>query len=217
MEEHMKAVSRIGGVSRRIRLTAHSRVRLERFKDSSGSSSIRFRKVHSASSARTPSAKETNIRRLAAAIIDRVPDFDVSELDDESLDRTVDMIVGLLPRRSAWDAILGPFYTTGSLCRTLNITRQALDSRVRTGSLIRVRTVDGRFLYPSFQIHDGVAVPGLAPVVRILRSGTEDDYAIAQWLATPGGDGRSPARRLLDGESTDVDREARHTAAAWGA
>lgn len=214
MEEHTKAVVSRREISGRKQVSAHVRVKKH---DSSVTTSNHVSEAPSAPGKRTAGAKEANIRRLATAIIDRVPDFDVSELDGESLDRTVEMIVGMLPRRSSWDAVLGPFYTTGSLRRTLNITRQALDSRVRTGSLIRVRTVDGRFLYPSFQIHDGVSIHGLAPVVRILRSGTDDDYAIAQWLATPGDDGRSPAHRLLDGESADVEREARHTAVTWSA
>ena len=157
----------------------------------------------------------SSIERLVQALVERAPDLDERALDDEHLRATVDMIANVLPRHSPWDDALGPFYTTTSLRKALGITRQAIDSRCQNGSLIRVRTVDGGYLYPSFQIQDGVPIRGLRRVVQVLRQGTDDDYTIAQWLATPTQDRPSPADRLRAGDDDAVLREARHAAGAW--
>ncbi len=155
--------------------------------------------------------------RLADAILERVPDLDEWALDDEHLDETVDMIAGVLPRRSPWDELLGPFYTTHSLGKVLGVSRQAIGKRVGSGSLVRVRTQDGESLYPAFQVRDGVLVPGLGEVVQALRMGTDDEYSIAQWLATPVDGGLSPIERLAAGDVDGMLTQARHTAMAWAA
>ena len=159
--------------------------------------------------------KEERIRVLARQLIEHAPEIDDWVLDDENLPDTVSSMLRAMPRRSPWDDILGPFYTTGGMRAALGISRQAIGNRVKTGSLVRVRTAEGESLFPAFQLHEGVPIRGLKPVVQALRTGTDDEYAIAQWLATPHGDRPSPAERLADGDQEDVLRQARHTASVW--
>lgn len=157
-------------------------------------------------------------RRLLEAVAARLDRLDADEVVDAQLEELADRMVASIPQRSPWDEILGPFYTTQRIQQLLGITRQAVTKRVQSGSLVRVMTSEGTALFPVFQIQGGRPLAGLREVVTQLRQGTDDDYAIAQWLVTPDPrTGLSPSMRLANGEDRSVAAQAADTAAAWAA
>lgn len=119
-----------------------------------------------------------------------------------------------------WTDIVGPCYTTASLVRTLGWTEAMASEAVDSLSLLRVTTSDGVDLYPAFQIWDGKPVGGLADVLRVLRTGVDNQWTWAQWLNTPltdedGVEQPTNVQRLREGQLADVLREAMHDAAVW--
>lgn len=119
-----------------------------------------------------------------------------------------------------WANIVGPCYTTASLARTLGWTEAMVSEAVDSLSLLRVTTSDGIDLYPAFQIWDGKPVGGLADVLRVLRTGVDNQWTWAQWLNTPLTDEHgisqpTNVQRLREGQLADVLREAKHDAAVW--
>jgi len=128
--------------------------------------------------------------------------------------------VGLPTAPAALDphfADVGPFYDSrGAQVQLGGITKQALDSRRHSGSVLAMRTGDGHWLYPAWQFtgKGGIHL-GLVPALKALRS--LDGWAAAVWLvsAHPDFGGQSPRqalRRKVDPEL--VAAVARHDALA---
>lgn len=144
---------------------------------------------------------------------------DVEEVAEQVVDR--------LPiAASPWAEIVGPCYTSGSLQKELGRGRAAVSKAVAELRLLRLRTADGRTVYPAFQIVDGSTVRGMREVLTELRRGIDDEWTWAQWLNTPvpdesSEDGASRRRRNIDrliaGEVDSVVKAAQRTAASWAA
>lgn len=115
-------------------------------------------------------------------------------------DQAVDYLLGLRSPDGEANRLadtVGPFWTSETVMRALTIpTRQALHSRIRSGSLLAVKTSDGKLLFPLSQFvrtRGTVRVrPGLQTVFRTLRR--EDPWAVALLLHTPAEElqGRTP-------------------------
>jgi hypothetical protein len=92
----------------------------------------------------------------------------------------------------------GPFYDSkGAQLQLGGVTKQALDSRRHTGSVLAMRTGDGHWLYPAWQFTgQGGVHPALAPVFKALR--LLDGWSAAVWLISdhPDFGGKSPRRAL---------------------
>lgn len=122
---------------------------------------------------------------------------------------------------SPLEDLTGPFYDTPSLRKWLGVTRQALDSRARHGSILALTTGDGTRVYPAWQWRtDKSTVPHLAEVLPPLLAGSHDPWTVALWMSAPvdWGDGREvPAWKWLDenGDPTPVLAEARADGARW--
>lgn len=80
-----------------------------------------------------------------------------------------------------------------------------------------LRTEDGVRLFPSFQLHDGGVVAGLAEVLCILQTGTDSPWTWAQWLNVElaNQDPRRNIQYLYDGRLNEAVRAAHHVAWAW--
>jgi hypothetical protein len=95
-------------------------------------------------------------------------------------------MVETVPRRSAWNA-LGPFYSTTGIAKVLGgVSRQAIEERRRRRTLIALRTAEGTWVYPAFQLDDRNRP--MAPVVeahRRLVAGGVDDWTSAAALLGP--------------------------------
>ncbi len=122
---------------------------------------------------------------------------------------------------SPLEELTGPFYDTPSLRKWLGVTRQALDSRARHGSILALMTGDGTRVYPAWQWRaDKSTVPHLAEVLPPLLAGSHDPWTVALWMTAPvdWGDGREvPAWKWLDEDldPTPVLDEARADGARW--
>lgn len=98
-------------------------------------------------------------------------------------------------------ADVGPFYISDGAIRQLGgISKQAVDSRRRTWSILAMRTQDGTWLYPAWQFTgDGRVHDVLRSVLKALRG--MDRWAAGVWLVSDHPDlgGRSPRQALRDG------------------
>jgi hypothetical protein len=84
--------------------------------------------------------------------------------------------------------LLGPFWSSAKVRAALGInTRQALDSRITSGSILGLPTSDRRLLFPVFQfVAHGEQVrvrPALAGMFSVLRS--QDPWSVAVMVNTP--------------------------------
>lgn len=105
-----------------------------------------------------------------------------------------------------YDVQLGPFYDTTGVASWLGVSRQALGDRVRRGTLLACRTLDGHLLYPAFQFSRvGEVRPGVLEVIGLMARHGVDGWTTATWLTT-----RSPA---FDGD-TAVDHLVVHRSSA---
>lgn len=120
--------------------------------------------------------------------------------------------------------LLGPFWSGARVREALGIpTRQALDSRRRSGSVLGLKTGHGTRLYPLFQFqrHRGGRVevkPALVPVLRTLRG--FDAWAVGVLLHTtaPELDGLTPLEWTRRHRSPDaIANFARSVARNWSA
>lgn len=132
-----------------------------------------------------------------------------------------DRMVASIPVRHRYDAVLGPFYDTTGLRKWLGLTRQALASRVRAGSLLACPTEDGQLVYPAWQFRsDGTTVPHLPAVIKILRPQAKTPWTVATWLRTAGGndlDGMDAVSWLDAGRDPEpILEQARADGARWG-
>ena len=154
-------------------------------------------------------------RRLDAL---RAQGHDADVLGDA--DTLAERMLATVPEPSPW-AELGPFYSTAGIARVLGgVSRQAVEERRRRRTILALRTADGAWVYPAFQL-DGRnrVVAGLAEVLaRFPADGADDEWMAAAFVAAPqpGLDGRSIVDHLRDGGApADVLALADERAARW--
>jgi hypothetical protein len=129
-------------------------------------------------------------------------------------------MLAAVPQPSPWSE-LGPFYSTAGIARVLGgVSRQAIEERRRRRTILALRTADGVWVYPAFQLDDRNRVlPGLAEVLDRFRPETpEDEWMVAAFIAAaqPGLDGRSIAEHLrAGGDLAPVLDLAEDRAARW--
>lgn len=110
-------------------------------------------------------------------------------------------------------ADLGPFYASdGAMHQLGDITKQALDSRRRTRTVLAMQTGGRTWLYPAWQFDGHGSIHGvLTPVLKALR--TMDRWQAGVWLVAENPDlgGLSPRQALRAGTMpADVARVAQH-------
>ena len=97
-------------------------------------------------------------------------------------------------------AAVGPFYDTAGARRQLGgVTKQALDSRRGSQTILAMQTGDGHWLYPAWQFTgQGTIHPVLVPVLKQLRG--LDRWMAGVWLtnAHPSLEGRTPRQALAE-------------------
>ena len=116
---------------------------------------------------------------------------------------------------------VGPFWSSAKVRAELAIpTRQALDARIRAGSVLALKTSDGELVFPVMQFRSsasGAEVrPALKGAIKQLRA--HDPWTVALLLCTPADelDGLSPlawARAEHDPEVLAA--YVRHVDAQW--
>jgi hypothetical protein len=198
------------------------------------------RPAHDRSSPRPASARTTRVRgntaatavdpyvaevsaRVSAELAERVSTLRERGVEPDALgepDALARRMLAAVPEPSPWSE-LGPFYSTAGLARVLGgVSRQAIDERRRRRTVLALRTADGVWVYPAFQL-DGrnQVVRGLAEVLARFDPGSPDDeWMVAAFLAAPqpGLDGASVADHLRsDGDLGAVLALAGERARAW--
>jgi hypothetical protein len=117
-------------------------------------------------------------------------------------------------------ADLGPFYDSAGARVQLGLrTKQALDSRRSTQTILAMQTSDGTWLYPAWQFTgDGSVHRVLLPVLKELRG--LDRWQVGVWLVSKHPDlgDISPRQALRDGvDPAIVARIAAHDKTALAA
>jgi hypothetical protein len=129
-------------------------------------------------------------------------------------------MLAAVPEPSPWTE-LGPFYGTSGLARALGgVSRQAVEERRRRRTVLALRTADGVWAYPAFQLDDrNRVVRGLAAVLGRFRPRTPDDeWMVASFVAAPqpGLGNRSIVDHLRSGgDLADVLALANERASRW--
>ncbi|MFT3873048.1 MAG: hypothetical protein QM714_10440 [Nocardioides sp.] len=117
-------------------------------------------------------------------------------------------------------ADLGPFYDSAGARLQLGLrTKQALDSRRKTQTVLAMQTGDGTWLYPAWQFTgDGQVHHVLRPALKALRG--MDRWQAGVWLVSEHPDlgDISPRQALREGvDPAAVARVAAHDKAALAA
>jgi hypothetical protein len=122
-------------------------------------------------------------------------------------DELASRMLAAVPAPSPWRD-LGPFYSTSGLARVLGgVTRQAIEERRRRRTILALRTADGVWVYPAFQLDErNRVVRGLPQVLDRFQPRTADDeWMVAAFVAAPqpGLDDRSIVEHLRAGGDMD--------------
>ncbi len=139
----------------------------------------------------------------------------VTELGLEKLARQITAVV---PVPSPVNEQIGPFYRTDQVVRLLDITRQAVHDRVRKGGLLAAQTVEGTWVYPTFQFDGRHLIDGLKAVLREFDLSEADRWAIAAWWVSPDAalNGQSPLEWIRKGKDQNRVRSlARNADRRW--
>ena len=142
---------------------------------------------------------------LRSALVDRFSELSVAGVTLPDPHDMADLLGAALPATTPdldpHFADLGPFYNSDGARQQLgNITKQAVDSRRRTGTILAMQTQDSTWLYPAWQFTGGGAIHDvLVPVLRALRG--MDRWQSGVWLVSdhPDLDGTSPRQALREG------------------
>ncbi len=163
----------------------------------------------------------SSLSRAFEAALQNLADsgFDLTVLDTNGVAQDLAVKVTSIAL-SPWADSIGPCYVSSSLQREIGLTRAGISKAALERRLLRLKTADGHFIYPAFQVRDGKIIDELAPVLRALNSGIDDPWTWAQWLNAPvpgQADGRRHIDELADGLAVKVLTDAERTAAAWAA
>jgi len=154
-------------------------------------------------------------QRLFDYLEQQLADFDLADLGP--IEALADRMIAALPDAgAAWGPVVGPVYTSQGLQRWLGVSRQAISQHVQSRRILRLTTVDGVSVFPSFQFDDcGGRLPHLNDVLDALAAGVDDAWTWASWLNTPDNTGLTQASRMWQGDWKLVREQADEDAAAW--
>lgn len=139
----------------------------------------------------------------------------LTKLAGQASDEAVALARSILERDVAdrlWADQVGPALSQQDAARLLGKTEQAVSKDPR---LVRLRTADGRPLYPVAQFDGRGLLPGVAEVVAVLGPVAETPWTVAAWLTGSHADldGRRPLDVLRSGDVVAVVAAARRFAA----
>jgi hypothetical protein len=139
--------------------------------------------------------------------------IDEAQLDPEDFGRRAALLAA---SNLVWARHLGPAYPTRHVRRLFKASKQAVNDRVRRGTLLALRNEAGEVVYPAFQFGpNGQPLAGIADVIGAFKGAVETPYTIAAWLVSPEAelDGSTPIEQLRLGRRDVVADVARHYAA----
>jgi hypothetical protein len=141
---------------------------------------------------------------LIAALLENLPGARLSSAIQSlgGLGAVAQRMLAGIPDTNDLDAAVGPFYDTASLRKWLGVSKQAVAQRLKSRSILGVRSSDGFWMYPSFQFtSQREPLPRLKEVLDAIDPGSKDPWQSAIWLNHPVAslDGHTPAEALRTG------------------
>lgn len=124
---------------------------------------------------------------------------------DEVADRIADLVLPIVAANPMVEA-LAPFWSSRKLQAELGVSRQALDSRMKAGTLLGLKAGDGQLAFPVSQFvreADGAIKvrPGILAMLKVARaSEAYRPWSFATLLRTPASelDGLTPHDWMRD-------------------
>lgn len=157
-----------------------------------------------------------DLRHAVDEFIDNATPNELNNINVVDFKSTLEKVVS---RRSMYKERFGYFYSSSSAAEKLNQSRQALNKAVQARRVLRVKTRDGEYVYPSFQFAGSKVVPEISRLVSILKDGGMDDWSVLYWLTNPLPmfDGETPASMAMnnDGRFEQVVELAQADAVHW--
>jgi hypothetical protein len=147
--------------------------------------------------------------RVAAEVLRRAERLEAdggAVADMGSPDELADRLLAALPGPGPWRE-LGPCYSSKGVGIALGgVSRQAVEERRRRRTILALRTADGVWVYPAFQLDARNQVLRGLPAVLQALEGSLDDWTIASLLLRPQPllDGRSFIEALRAGDAAAV-------------
>lgn len=147
----------------------------------------------------------------------------VTDFSAEAQQASVNAAVDALQAANRVNDRVDAFFSIGRVRSELgDVSRQAVDKRVRSHRLLRVETADGVFLFPAFQFTHGGVLPGLPELLQVLLGSGADGWTVAYWLTARNADlaNRTALEVLAAGNATQVAHLralAADDAAGWAA
>jgi hypothetical protein len=139
----------------------------------------------------------SSVMGAVALRLESISEEDLAQIDPLQI---AERAAALIPTPHPF-AQLGPFYLTSAVSKWLEISRQALDQRVKARKMLGCPTSDGgQRVYPVWQFtSDGETIPCLGDVLDALHEGIDDPWTWATWLSTamPDRFGGKPAYQWL--------------------
>ncbi len=130
--------------------------------------------------------------------------------DIGSPEELAEQMLALVPQPSVWDDAVGPFYTTTAVGALLGgVSRQAVADRRRRHTLFALQTLEGDWVYPTFQFAQDASVHSvIGSIQQRIPTPLVDGWTLAGWLTT--GQGALGGMSIVDwvragGDSTPVD------------
>ena len=172
----------------------------------------------------TNSASDATVERVVSRVRDALLDIEahykergrsVAEL---GIDELAQRMAAVVPLPSPVNDQIGPFYRSEQVARLLDISRQAVNERVKRSAILALRTADGMWVYPAFQFDGRRLLAGLADVLAELRQKDVDRWAVAAWLVSPTAalDAASPLEAIRTGGNLEAVRQlARDALRRW--
>lgn len=141
---------------------------------------------------------------------------------DRPVEELVRMMAAPIPKATAWNDAIGPFYDTAGARHVVGVSRQALAQQRARRQILALTTGDGQIVYPTFQFDEHRRVlPGLAAVLGAVPEDVVDEWTLASWLRQsrlPELGGRSVIEYLRAGGNPAAAVESsRRTVARWAA
>jgi hypothetical protein len=121
---------------------------------------------------------------LARKIQRRYPDGLPTWMPPE-VEAITDKMIDTYADAGVVDDIIGLAFTTAGLARYWGRSPASIRRLAKTGKLLALKTANGAYVYPDFQLDNhGNVVAGLFEVINAIGNTIADPWDIARWLAT---------------------------------
>jgi hypothetical protein len=84
-----------------------------------------------------------------------------------------------------WESHLGPLYDTKQVRQLMEVSRQAINERVKRGTLLALPQENGDYLYPAFQFgRRGAPKKAIVEALTAFPRSPADRHTVASWFVS---------------------------------